>query len=180
MDFVEFLHGLLAFLAGLGFDELVAGVRLPFNELLADQVVDPFQGVGFLRLAHSDNGGLAALLLLLLLLLILPQEFGKGREAAAFGAVILLLAALLARFRGSRKVVIDAADGVRIDGVIDLGFLVLPCRQICVVGLLQTFFVRRDDFRVAGFQGIQIIPRGQFRFGAGFFYFFRGFLRVLQ
>ena len=178
MDFVEFLHGLLAFFAGLGLDELVAGVRLPFNELLADQVVDPFQGVGFLRLAHRDNGGLAALLLLLLL--ILPQEFGKRREAAAFGAVILLLAALLARLRGSRQIVINAADGVRIDGVIDLGFLVLPCRQICVVGLLQTFFVRRDDFRVAGLQGIQIIPRGQFRFGAGFFYFLRGFLRVLQ
>ena len=35
---------------------------------------------------------------------------------------------------------------------------------------MQTLFVRRDDFRVAGLQGVQIIPRGQFRFRAGVIY----------
>ena len=37
-----------------------------------------------------------------------------------------------------------------------------------------------DGVLVAGLQGIQIIPRCQFRLGAGFFHFLRGFLRVLQ
>ena len=105
VDFVKLLHGLGLFLGGLGLDELVAGVRLLFEELRADQVVDLAAGV--LLLARSGNDGPAALLLLFLLLLLqrlllllrseLLYKLGKGRGAGLF-FVLLDLALLLFLF----------------------------------------------------------------------------------